>query len=240
MSLLDPIHRFLHCATPQAWLDAAVAQPQLLLIDHCNCELKAAQTAVRLMRRYDAVPEAALMAWLAPYEAVAFGRLAPEALLAQRPATPVLSDKSEMVEKLFLLVREELHHFEQVLEIMQRRGVAYGAVSASRYANGLLASARRTEPGARVDRLIIGAYIEARSCERFAALIPHVDEELGRFYRSLLRSEARHYQDYLALAQGFSDTDIGERVAQIGAVEADLIRMPDPQLRFHSGPPQAA
>ncbi|ADN76806.1 tRNA-hydroxylase [Ferrimonas balearica DSM 9799] len=216
-ALLEPIHRFLHCPTPQAWLTAAVADPALLLIDHCNCELKAAQTAVRLMRRYDAVPE--------------------QALLANRPQAPVLTGKSEMVDKLFLLVREELHHFEQVLAIMQARGIHYGAVSASRYATGLLAKARKREPEALVDRLIIGAYIEARSCERFAALMPHVDEELARFYHSLLRSEARHYQDYLALAEQFSEAPIAPRVRVLGKAEAALITSPDPQLRFHSGVP---
>ena len=88
-----------------------------------------------------------------------------------------------------------------------------------------------------VDKLIIGAYIEARSCERFAKLAPHLDEELGRFYVSLLRSEARHYQDYLALAEQYAGEDISERVAFFGQVEAELIRSPDPQFRFHSGLP---
>ncbi|MBY6186020.1 tRNA isopentenyl-2-thiomethyl-A-37 hydroxylase MiaE [Marinobacter hydrocarbonoclasticus] len=236
-ALLDPILNFLKCPTPERWLHAAAADPATLLIDHCNCELKAAQAAVRLMRRYDAVPEQAMREWLGPYEAVSFGRMAPSELLANRPATPVISHKSEMVDKLFLLVREELHHFEQVLEIMAERGVRYGAVSASRYANELLAVARKTEPEALVDRLIIGAYIEARSCERFAALIPHVDERLGRFYHSLLRSEARHYQDYLALAERFSPEPITERVEALGKAEAALIERPDPQLRFHSGVP---
>ncbi|MBY5922136.1 tRNA-(ms[2]io[6]A)-hydroxylase [Ferrimonas balearica] len=234
---LEPILQFLHCPTPEAWLQAAIQAPDILLIDHCNCELKAAQAAVRLMRRYDRVPEQAMRDWLAPYEAVSFGRMAPETLLANRPAAPVLADKSEMVEKLFLLVREELHHFEQVLEIMNARGIRYDAVTAARYANGLLEVARREEPGALVDRLIIGAYIEARSCERFAALIPYVDDELASFYHSLLRSEARHYQDYLALAQCFSEEPIVGRVEALGQAEARLIESPDPQLRFHSGIP---
>ncbi|MBT8045901.1 MAG: tRNA isopentenyl-2-thiomethyl-A-37 hydroxylase MiaE, partial [Pontiella sp.] len=56
---------------------------------------------------------------------------------------------------------------------------------------------RKKEPGNLVDTLIVGAYIEARSCERFASLAPHVDEELSAFYGSLLKSEARHFKDYL-------------------------------------------
>lgn len=85
--------------------------------------------------------------------------------------------------------------------------------------------------------MICGAYIEARSCERFASLAPHLDDELASFYVSLLRSEARHYQDYLALAAEISKTDISARVQIIGETEAKLIQEPDSQLRFHSGLP---
>ena len=60
---------------------------------------------------------------------------------------------------------------------------------------------RSHEPVMLIDKLICGAYIEARSCERFAALAPWLDDDLQKFYLSLLRSEARHYQDYLDLAQ---------------------------------------
>ena len=93
--------------------------------------------------------------------------------------------------------------------------------------------------------LIIGAFVEARSCERFAALSPIVDEELGRYYRYLLKSEARHFEDYLSLAKDVAttaemknpDEDIAERIAHIRQVEADLIQSPDKQFRFHSGVP---
>ena len=56
---------------------------------------------------------------------------------------------------------------------------------------------RRQEPGRLIDTLIVGALIEARSYERFARLAPELDRELGDFYFSLLKSEARHYADYL-------------------------------------------
>ena len=56
------------------------------------------------------------------------------------------------------------------------------------------------EPDALIDKLICGAYIEARTCERFAKLTPHVDKKLGELYVSLLRTEARHCHDYLTLA----------------------------------------
>lgn len=73
-----------------------------------------------------------------------------------------------------------------------------------------------------IDKLICGAYIEARSCERFAALAPWLDDDLQKFYLSLLRSEARHYQDYLDLAQKIAGEDISERVRQLGEAEAAL------------------
>lgn len=91
-----------------------------------------------------------------------------------------------------------------------------------------------------IDKLICGAYIEARSCERFAATAPWLDDDLQKFYLSLLRSEARHYQDYLDLAQKIAGEDISERVRQLGEAEAALILRPEAEFRFHSGVPVAA
>jgi tRNA-(ms[2]io[6]A)-hydroxylase len=95
---------------------------------------------------------------------------------------------------------------------------------------------RTYEPAAVVDKMIIGAYIEARSCERFARLAPS-GRGAGLFLCLPAALEARHYQDYLALARTFADEDISERVAFFGRLEAELIRSPDPQFRFHSGLP---
>ena len=102
--------------------------------------------------------------------------------------------------KLAQLVREEMLHYEQVLEFMTKRGQAWSSISAGRYAGGLRKEVRTYEPEALIDILVIGAFVEARSCERFYALAPLVDDELGRYYRYLLKSESRHYEDYLALA----------------------------------------
>ena len=101
----------------------------------------------------------------------------------------------------------------------------------------MLRHVRTYEPQALIDKLICGAYIEARSCERFAALAPHVDKRLGDFYVSLLRSEARHYQDYLTLAEEIAGSDISERVAFFADVEAELISSSDDDFKFHSGAP---
>ena len=83
----------------------------------------------------------------------------------------------------------------------------------------------------------MGAYIEARSCERFASLAPHMDDEIAIFFRSLLKSEARHFKDYLTLAQSHSVEPIDERVALFGAIERDAIESEDELFRFHSGVP---
>ncbi len=146
------------------------------------------------------------------------------------------SARTELQVLLSQLIREEMLHYEQVLEIMQARGIAYRPVSAARYAEGLRRHLRQGEPGRLVDVLIVGAFVEARSCERFAALAPHLDEELARFYTFLLRSEARHFEYYLDLAAKYSDGPIAERVAFFREAERGLIEAPDTEFRFHSGP----
>ena len=85
--------------------------------------------------------------------------------------------------------------------------------------------------------LIIGAFIEARSCERFARLAPCLDSELEQFYTSLLKSEGRHYQDYLALAKKAAKGEaLDERIIMFAQIERQLIEEPDAEFRFHSGP----
>lgn len=197
MNLPQELIDFLPSRTPQSWVDQALAHPAELLIDHANCEKKAASTALNLMFRY--------------------------------------VDKPDLLQKMSRLAREELRHFEQVTALMQRRGVTYRGLSASHYAQRLRQHVRTTEPGRLVDTLIIGAFIEARSCERFACLAPHLDEELGDFYRSLLKSEARHYRDYLSLARQYADGPIDQRVAEFAVIEAQAMVEDDSDFRFHSG-----
>ncbi|MGP5296586.1 tRNA-(ms[2]io[6]A)-hydroxylase [Psychrobacter faecalis] len=144
----------------------------------------------------------------------------------------------DLQRKLAQLIREEMLHYEQVLGIMNERGQAWKYLSAGRYAKGMLKHKRTYEPAAMVDVLIIGAFIEARSCERFATLAEVInDERLAKYYRYLLKSESRHFEDYLALAQSLAEDNIDERVAFFKEVEAELISSPDSELRFHSGNP---
>lgn len=147
-------------------------------------------------------------------------------------------DRTDLLNKMSRLAREELIHFEQVLAIMEDRGVQYCHMSPARYAGGLRKDVRTSEPGRLVDTLIVGAFIEARSCERFAKLAPFLDDELAKFYRSLLKSEGRHYQDYLGLAVDYAGEPIDDRIAHFRAIERELIESADEsEFRFHSGAP---
>lgn len=140
--------------------------------------------------------------------------------------------------KLAQLIREEMLHYEQVINIMKERGQDWVYLSAGRYAKGMLKHKRTFEPEAMIDVLIIGAFIEARSCERFSALSEKLDDtKLAKYYQYLLKSESRHFEDYLALAQSLADDNIEERVLFFKAVESTLISEPDNELRFHSGEP---
>ncbi|MBF7052539.1 tRNA-(ms[2]io[6]A)-hydroxylase [Halomonas sp. KAO] len=197
--LSDELLAFLGCRTPDAWVAWALENPELLLIDHAQCEKKAASTAMSLLYRY--------------------------------------VDQPLLLTKMSQLAREELLHFEQVVKLMEARGIAYRHLSASRYAEGLRRHVRANDPERLVDILIIGALIEARSCERFARLIPHLDAELAKFYRTLVKSEGRHYEDYLMLARHLSDAPIEPRIAFFAEREVELIQEPDTAFRFHSGVP---
>ncbi len=194
------IREFLGAATPAAWTDAAAAEPGLILVDHANCELKAASTAMNLIYRY---PERTDIGW-----------------------------------QMSRLAREELRHYEQVQRLMKNLGIAPRPLSASRYAAGLRDAARRQDPGRLTDWLLIGALIEARSCERFALLAPRLQGRMAALYAGLLASEARHFESYLALAGAKEEAEALEaRLAELRAVENELATFPDTELRFHSGPP---
>jgi tRNA-(ms[2]io[6]A)-hydroxylase len=249
-ALLAPINQFLHCETPQAWIDEAIKPENLsiVLLDHLVCELKAAQSAMFLIRRYavDKDSSKALLEWLKPYEDFTYRMQGDwKTLVKGNKLTKamVASDNSkygqDLVDKMVLLIKEELHHFYQVLEMMEHYNVPYENISSSRYAKGMLRHVKTHEPDALIDKLICGAFIEARSCERFAKLAPHVDTKLGEFYISLLRSEARHFEDYLLLAESIAGKDISERVAFFAKIEAELISSSDEDFRFHSGKPTA-
>lgn len=246
-SLLAPIRQFLLCDTPDAWIEKASDPQQLevLLMDHLVCELKAAQSAMYLIRKYavDTQSGDALLQWLKPYEDFTYRQQGDWQALADHKLKKSMLPKAssqygqDLIDKMVLLIKEELHHFYQVLDIMQAHAIQYQKISSSRYARGLLRHVSTYEPAALIDKLICGAYIEARSCERFAKLAPHLPQPLADFYCSLLRSEARHYQDYLQLAEQVAGKDIAERITWFGSIEAELILSADEDFKFHSGLP---
>ena len=139
------------------------------------------------------------------------------------------------------LAREELRHYEQVTRMMARLGVAFRRLQPGRNAARLRASLATHEPRRRLDLLLTNALIEARSCERFARLGARLPAPLAAFYAELERAEARHCDLYLELADTAATEakhgDWQARLAQLLAIEAELITSEDTQLRFHSGPP---
>jgi tRNA-(ms[2]io[6]A)-hydroxylase len=247
--LLQPISQFLACDTPIEWVQEAVKPHNLsiILLDHLTCELKAAQSAMFLIRKYavDRDSGVALLDWLKPFVDFIYRKEDNwRELLHKNCLTKAISPKSGtaygqgLIDRMILLIKEELHHFCQVLEIMELYDIPYENIRASRYTKGLLAHVTTHEPETLIDRLICGAFIEARSCERFACLAPHVDKRLSDFYLSLLRSEARHYEDYLTLAQQVAGYDISERIRFFGDRESELILSVDDNFKFHSGVPK--
>lgn len=197
------IAEFLDTPTPDAWLDVASERLPEMLLDHANCELKAASTALGFLYRYP--------------------------------------DRTALAQRMSRLAREELRHFEQVRSIMDDLEIPFERLSASRYAGGLRDAVRHEEPYKLLDLLLIGALIEARSCERFAKIAPRLPEKLGRFYGGLLASEARHFEHYIAFAKsecGVDEAEIDARLDELKALEAALVTGPDDEFRFHSGLPR--
>jgi len=135
------------------------------------------------------------------------------------------------------LAREELRHFEQVQKLMITLEVPFERQRPGRYAAGLRALLRTADPGRKLDLLLTGALIEARSCERFRLLAPRLPVEVAGFYEQLARSEARHFEEYLELARAEAAAQWRPRLRQLAEREARLATTPDAQLRFHSGPP---
>ena len=206
LDAIQVVREFLTVDTPAAWFQAAADNLPLLLMDHANCEKKAASTALSMMYRYVEHPQ--------------------------------------LLQKMSSLAREELRHFEQVLALMTDHGIVYKQINSARYAQGLHQLVSKAEPKRLVDLLICGAVVEARSCERFAGLTKVLPEKVASLYQSLLNSEARHFQEYLRLAESANQqaggyAKLSERIDEFLAADAHLVTSVDAQFRFHSGVPGA-
>jgi tRNA-(ms[2]io[6]A)-hydroxylase len=197
---LPPPASILLAPTPPAWVDEAVRRWPQLLLDHANCEKKAASTALALLFAY---PEDRTLA-------LSLARVA----------------------------REELRHFEQVVKVMTALGVPFARQRPGRYAHALRGALRTSEPGRKLDLLLMSALIEARSAERFALLAPRLPAPLARLYEDLGIAEARHHELYVRFAQSIAPAHWQARLQALAAREAELVTSPDRTLRFHSGAPE--
>jgi tRNA-(ms[2]io[6]A)-hydroxylase len=196
------IHTLLLAPTPQGWIERARRSLGVLLVDHANCEKKAASTALALMFAY--------------------------------------AEDLELADLMSRLAREELRHYEQVAQLLRKLEIEPKRLAPGRYAERLRRLVARREPEREVDLMICGAFIEARSCERFAALSPVLGGAAGAMFESLHEAEARHFELYLGLARRRADMaaiDADARIAAFAELEAELIVSRDAVFRFHSGVP---
>lgn len=145
-------------------------------------------------------------------------------------------DRVELVRELKKIVDEELEHFTMVLDVLDRRGIPFRRLKPSDYGRRLNDLVRKQEPHKAVDRLLVAALIEARSCERFAILRDGIaDPELADFYGSLFESEARHHATYVRFAREFADEKaVRNRLEELAEAEAEIVSTVSPVPRMHS------
>ena len=145
-------------------------------------------------------------------------------------------DREELTREMTLIIAEELEHFQMVLDLLKRRGIAFRKIRPGTYGRKLNLLVRQNEPQRAIDRLLIAGLIEARSCERFKLLRDHVqDPELADFYGSLFESEARHHSTYVRLARQFASADeVRLRLDELSKVEAAIIDEGHSLPRMHS------
>jgi tRNA-(ms[2]io[6]A)-hydroxylase len=148
-------------------------------------------------------------------------------------------ERLALVRALTDLAREEIEHFQRALSVLEARGLALGAPPVDEYAAALRQAAvessrgRSDRFGTLVDRLLVGALIEARSCERFkllaAALQVAGEAEIGAFYTELLAAEARHHRSFVDLAvsvaaDGVTRDEVLARLDELAVREAEIVR----------------
>jgi tRNA-(ms[2]io[6]A)-hydroxylase len=141
------------------------------------------------------------------------------------------------VEAMTGIARDELAHLAQVLRVLSSKGGRLDRFHKNHYANALRQLVRRGEPVELLDRLLVAALIEVRSCERFSVLAAAAsDPDLASFYSSLRASELGHYTVFLKLAQRFTRAKAVEtRWQEMLAAEAVILAAQVPGPRIHSG-----
>ncbi len=143
---------------------------------------------------------------------------------------------TQLVRQLTAIAREELEHFEQVNQWLERLGIPLAPLSSPPYGAGLKAEIRRHEPERLLDSLLVSGLIEARSHERLGLLATHCpDRELAKFYGGLMASEARHYGVYWVLADTYFERDVVTgRLEELAVRESELLITLHSEPRIHS------
>ena len=182
------------------------------------------------------------MEWVHRVEADLPALLLDHAHCEKKAASTALSlifrypEHSVLLRPLSEVAREELEHFELLLGLLERRGIAFRKLSPSPYAGKLMTKLRQGELERLIDTLICCALIEARSCERMTLLSTHLaDRALREFYESLIESEARHFTLYLKLARNFVDlSTLDIRLGELAKWESEVILSAPPVPRMHN------
>ena len=142
----------------------------------------------------------------------------------------------QLVKQLTAIAKEELEHYEQVNQWLDRKGIALAPLNAPPYGSKLKAQIRHQEPDRLLDSLLVSALIEARSHERLGLLGQHCPEpELAQFYRGLMASEARHYGIYWVLATQYCDrAAVDKRLEELSIIESEILATLYHEPRIHS------
>jgi tRNA 2-(methylsulfanyl)-N6-isopentenyladenosine37 hydroxylase len=193
-----PTINILKQPTSANWVEQAISNLDTILLDHAQCERKAAGVALNLIFRYPS--------------------------------------NARMVRELTKIAREELEHFEQVNQWLERRNIPMRPLTPPPYGAGLKAQIRPQESDRFLDSLLVSGLIEARSHERLGLLATHCPEpELARFYAGLMASEARHFGTYWVLADTYFDREIVKhRLEELAVIESELLANLHPEPRIHS------
>jgi tRNA 2-(methylsulfanyl)-N6-isopentenyladenosine37 hydroxylase len=146
-------------------------------------------------------------------------------------------EREKLVDTLMPIVAEEWTHFRMVLKELQNRGFKLGPKRIDKYVVELFKLERKGDKIERqlMDKLLISALIEARSCERFKILSENIaDEGLRKFYHELMISEASHYVTFVELAKEYMpEKEVKARLDEMLIAEAEIIRGFDPRAIMH-------
>lgn len=180
--------------TPQAWVDAVMADFDRFLLDHATAEKKASGMAMSMLSHYP--------------------------------------DRTELVNAMADLAIEEMTHFREVIKLVHERGGMAEKDEKDPYVNEFRKAFRRGKEEYFLDRMLVGAVIEARGAERFGLIAEALEPgKLKTFYTAITRSETRHEGLFVDLAYIYFDkAEVDKRLQELITIEADIVK----QLPFRA------